>query len=101
MKKALWEDLLEVNGRLNSPLLPIGDFNEVLQSEDRKGGTSLSSSMIEFDSWIKEMNFIELQLVGRNTHGEGEILATRLIGCLCTSMEFKISRVEVKRFEEL
>lgn len=51
--------------QINTSLLMMGDYNEVLIPKERKGGTVLSGSMIEFKNWVDQMNFLELPLTGR------------------------------------
>lgn len=43
-RKQLWEDLKEINQRITIPWIIIGDFNVVLQLQDRKHGNPVTKS---------------------------------------------------------
>lgn len=58
---ALWEDL---NPLLSFPgaIVFLGDFNEILNPEERKGCFEVSASMLRFSSFVNRMELIDLPL---------------------------------------
>ncbi|XP_015964496.1 uncharacterized protein LOC107488284 [Arachis duranensis] len=64
-KKVVWEELSYVAGLCQVPLCFLGDFNEILHVEDRKGGASLPASAEEFKSWVHDMQLMDLSLTDR------------------------------------
>ena len=61
----LWDEIRTLKEYLSSPLLIIGDFNEVLSIEERKGGLICHSSMEDFAALVQDLNVIDVPLVGR------------------------------------
>ena len=43
----------------------MGDFNEVLSAEERKGGLICHSSVEDFSALIHDLNVIDVPLIGR------------------------------------
>ncbi|XP_015963079.1 uncharacterized protein LOC107487009 [Arachis duranensis] len=64
-KRGVWEELSYVVGLCQIPFCFLGDFNEILQVEDRKGVTSLLASSKEFKEWVHDMQLIDLPLTDR------------------------------------
>ncbi|XP_057733783.1 uncharacterized protein LOC130948945 [Arachis stenosperma] len=64
-KRVVWEELSYVAGLCQVPFCLLGDFNEILQIEDRKGATSLPVSAEEFKSWVQDMELVDLPLNDR------------------------------------
>ncbi|XP_025665082.1 uncharacterized protein [Arachis hypogaea] len=64
-KRGVWEELSYVAGLCQIPFCFLGDFNEILQVEDRKGATSLMASSEEFKEWVRDMQLIDLPLTDR------------------------------------
>ncbi|XP_072074014.1 uncharacterized protein [Arachis hypogaea] len=64
-KRGVWEELSYVAGLCQIPFCFLGDFNEILQVEDRKGATSLMASSEEFKEWVRDIQLIDLPLTDR------------------------------------
>ncbi|XP_015937403.1 uncharacterized protein LOC107463174 [Arachis duranensis] len=64
-KRVVWEELSYIAGLCQVPFCLLGDFNEILQVADRKGGMSLSVSAEEFKSWVQDMQLVDLPLTDR------------------------------------
>ncbi|XP_057730426.1 uncharacterized protein LOC130945736 [Arachis stenosperma] len=64
-KISMWKELSYVVGLCQVPLCYLGDFNEILHLEERKGATSLSASAKDFRAWINDMELIDLALNDR------------------------------------
>ncbi|XP_016178468.1 uncharacterized protein LOC107620885 [Arachis ipaensis] len=64
-KQGVWEELSYVAGLCSVPFYFLGDFNEILQVEDRKGVTSLPASSDDFKSWVYDMQLMDLPLTDR------------------------------------
>ncbi|KAL6565247.1 hypothetical protein OROGR_002198 [Orobanche gracilis] len=60
-RRSLWSNLRSIAGMVHEPWLILGDFNNVLNSEDRIGGTPVSESeCIEFRDVLNETELQEL-----------------------------------------
>ncbi|XP_016166702.1 uncharacterized protein LOC107609308 [Arachis ipaensis] len=64
-KRVVWEELSYIAGLCQIPFCFMGDFNEILQIEDRKGLQSLPGSAEEFKSWVQDMQLVDLPLTDR------------------------------------
>lgn len=64
-RNSLWGELKAIKESATSPLLVIGDFNEVILPEERKGHSIAITSMEDFRNWADDMELIDLPLVGR------------------------------------
>ncbi|XP_016192885.1 uncharacterized protein LOC107633797 [Arachis ipaensis] len=64
-KRGVWEELSYIAGLCQVPFCFLGDFNEILQVEERQGGTSLPASADEFQRWVHDMQLIDLPLTDR------------------------------------
>ncbi|XP_016173340.1 uncharacterized protein LOC107615829 [Arachis ipaensis] len=64
-KLVVWEELSFLSGLCQVPLCFMGDFNEIVQVEERRGSTSLPRSAVEFKSWINDMELMDLALPDR------------------------------------
>ncbi|RYQ86962.1 hypothetical protein Ahy_B10g106568 [Arachis hypogaea] len=64
-KNSMWEELSYIAGLCQVPFCYLGDFNEILHMEERKGTTSLSASAEDFRTWINDMELIDLALNDR------------------------------------
>ncbi|KAL4276900.1 hypothetical protein AHAS_Ahas20G0253400 [Arachis hypogaea] len=64
-KRVIWEELSYIAGLCQGPFCLLGDFNEILQVEDRKGLTSFPVSAEEFKSWVQDMQLVDLPLTDR------------------------------------
>ncbi|KAL6565242.1 hypothetical protein OROGR_002193 [Orobanche gracilis] len=64
-RRSLWSNLRSIAGMVHEPWLILGDFNNVLNSEDRIGGTPVSESeCIEFRDVLNETELQEVRYVG-------------------------------------
>ncbi|XP_057719513.1 uncharacterized protein LOC130933932 [Arachis stenosperma] len=59
-KLVLWEELSFLFGLCQVPVCYLGDFNEIVNMEERRGATSLTVSAAEFKSWIQDMELVDL-----------------------------------------
>ncbi|XP_072066179.1 uncharacterized protein [Arachis hypogaea] len=64
-KLAVWEELSFIASLCQVPICYTGDFNEVIQVEERKGQDRLTGSAEEFKSWIQKMELVDLLLNDR------------------------------------
>ncbi|KAL4307216.1 hypothetical protein AHAS_Ahas16G0256100 [Arachis hypogaea] len=63
-KASVWEELSYIAGLVQVPFCCLGDFNEILHLEERKGATRLSASAEDFRAWINDMELTQrLQIV--------------------------------------
>ena len=51
--------------QVDVPFLLMGNFNEVLRPEQRKGGTNMTNNISDFKEWVNTMEFIDMPLLGR------------------------------------
>ncbi|KAJ9707044.1 hypothetical protein PVL29_002161 [Vitis rotundifolia] len=59
LRKDFWVELFDIFG-LSSPLWCVGgDFNVIRRSSEKLGGSSLTSSMKDFDSFIRECELLD------------------------------------------
>ena len=65
----MWQELKELKHSIEALIFFLGDFNEVLELDERKGGISHTISIREFRDWVEELGLIDLPLVGRNLCG--------------------------------
>ena len=60
-----WSKLRQLNSRFNLPWLCAGDFNEILRSNEKHGGSSRSQSQMQlFRDVVDECSFLDLGFVG-------------------------------------
>ncbi|XP_016200267.1 uncharacterized protein LOC107641285 [Arachis ipaensis] len=64
-KLVVWEELSFLTGLCQVPFCFMGDFNEIVQVDERQGATSLPRSTVEFKSWIYDMELMDLGLTDR------------------------------------
>ncbi|XP_057746860.1 uncharacterized protein LOC130966112 [Arachis stenosperma] len=64
-KRVVWEELSYIAGLCQVPFCLFGDFNEILQVEDRKEVNSLPATAEEFKEWVQDMQLIDLPLSDR------------------------------------
>nr|XP_029144568.1 uncharacterized protein LOC114924353 [Arachis hypogaea] len=64
-KLVIWEALSYTTGLCQVPYCFIGDFNEILNIEERKCTTSLTASTEDFKDWIQDMQLLDLPLNDR------------------------------------
>lgn len=76
----------EITGSLDSfsgPCLLIGDFNEVLNSEDKKGHIRVTSSMEQFRSFINDNHLRPMEMFGRKYTWDRDVSRSRINWALC------------------
>ncbi|XP_016206136.1 uncharacterized protein LOC107646467 [Arachis ipaensis] len=61
-KISMWEKLSYIAGLCQVPVCFLGDFNEIMLLEERKGATTLPASAAEFRTWINDIELIDLEL---------------------------------------
>lgn len=61
----LLNEILDLKQGITHPIMILGDFNEILKPEERKGNTLLSASIRDFQRWQADMNMVELPLMSR------------------------------------
>ncbi|XP_016207055.1 uncharacterized protein LOC107647498 [Arachis ipaensis] len=59
-KLVVWEELSFLSGLCQIPFCFMGNFNEIVQMEERLGATSLPRSAAEFKSWVHDMELMDL-----------------------------------------
>ncbi|XP_025678312.1 uncharacterized protein [Arachis hypogaea] len=64
-KSHVWEELSYIAGLCQVPYYFMGDFNEIVNAEKRKGTVSLPLSAEEFKIWIQDMYLVDLPLTDR------------------------------------
>ncbi|XP_020972479.1 uncharacterized protein LOC110269158 [Arachis ipaensis] len=64
-KIVVWEELSYTAGLCQVHCCFMGDFNEIIQVEERKGNASLSILAEEFKSWVQDMLLVDLPLTDR------------------------------------
>ncbi|XP_016172594.1 uncharacterized protein LOC107614981 [Arachis ipaensis] len=64
-KLTVWEELSFIAGVCQVPICYMGDFNEVVRVEERKGANVLTASAEDFRDWIRDMELVDLELNDR------------------------------------
>ena len=81
-RQIMWEELSSMRENIELPFIFIGDFNEVLKLEERKGGVGCCRSIEEFNQWVNSLQLVDLPLGGRKyTWSRGKSMS-RLDRCL-------------------
>ena len=63
-KVDFWTELNQVAGRWNRPWLLGGDFNVIRFPNERKRSCYMSSSMWDYNNWIRSLDLYDLPLRG-------------------------------------
>jgi len=58
----LWNQLREMKRSCNVPLLLMGDFNEVLCPQERRGASMTTSGMREMALFIQDLQLIDMEI---------------------------------------
>ncbi|XP_016164173.1 uncharacterized protein LOC107606647 [Arachis ipaensis] len=61
----VWEELSFIVGLCQVPCCFMGDFNEIVHAEERRGTIGLTRSAEEFKFWIQDMKLADLPLTDR------------------------------------
>ncbi|XP_016192510.1 uncharacterized protein LOC107633388 [Arachis ipaensis] len=61
----VWEELSYIVGLCQVLCCFMGDFNEIVDVEERRGTTGLTRSTEDFKFWIQDMNLVDLPLTDR------------------------------------
>ncbi|XP_072064213.1 uncharacterized protein [Arachis hypogaea] len=64
-KLMMWEELCYIVGLCQVPFCFMGDFNEILKLEERKGAASLPASAEDFKEWVQDLQLVDLPLTDR------------------------------------
>ncbi|XP_060170802.1 uncharacterized protein LOC132601754 [Lycium barbarum] len=65
-RKPLWDDLLTLAQQITIPWLIMGDFNAVLEIEDRLVGSPVQANeMVDFSNFVQSASMLDLKVVGR------------------------------------
>ncbi|XP_016195296.1 uncharacterized protein LOC107636291 [Arachis ipaensis] len=64
-KLVMWEELSYMVGLCQVPFCFMGDFNEILHLEERKGATSIPASAEDFKEWVQDLQLVDLPLTDR------------------------------------
>ncbi|XP_016165059.1 uncharacterized protein LOC107607645 [Arachis ipaensis] len=64
-KIQVWEELSYIAGLCQVPCCFMGDFNEIVHVEERRGSAGLTRSAEDFKIWIQDMNLVDLPLTDR------------------------------------
>ena len=64
-RRLVWSNLSEIAKLHNLPWLMLGDFNEVLSSEEKFGGNQINlNRALEFKECLDNCNFLDLGFAG-------------------------------------
>ncbi|XP_015954715.1 uncharacterized protein LOC107479077 [Arachis duranensis] len=63
--RVVWEELSYIVGLCQVPVCLLGDFNEILHVEERKGASSLTGTAEDFKDWVQDMQLMDLSLNDR------------------------------------
>ncbi|XP_016185315.1 uncharacterized protein LOC107626946 [Arachis ipaensis] len=64
-KLIMWEELSYIVGLCQVPFCFMGDFNEILRLEERKGAVSLPTTAEDFKGWVQDSQLVDLPLTDR------------------------------------
>ncbi|XP_016168381.1 uncharacterized protein LOC107610918 [Arachis ipaensis] len=64
-KLVMWEELSYIVGLCQVSFCFMGDFNEILRLEERKGVVSLPASAEDFKEWVQDLQLVDLPLTDR------------------------------------
>ncbi|XP_072076532.1 uncharacterized protein [Arachis hypogaea] len=64
-EKLVWEELSYVAGLCPGAYCFWGDFDEIVQVEERRGSDSLPLSTQDFENWINDMGLVDLPITDR------------------------------------
>ncbi|XP_025608182.1 uncharacterized protein [Arachis hypogaea] len=78
-KIQVWEERSYIAGLCQVPCCFMGDFNEIVHIEERRGTTGLTRSAEDFKFWIQDMNLVDLPLTDRKF--------TWFRGCSCSRID--------------
>ncbi|CAA7042857.1 unnamed protein product [Microthlaspi erraticum] len=88
-RSGLWDQLREVVGDVDGPLVIGGDFNTIVRVDERVGGSGrLSMDSVAFGEWIQDLSLIDMGFSGnqytwRRGRVESTFVAKRLDRVLC------------------
>jgi len=61
-RRLVWDQLRNLRHKLRLPLLMVGDFNEVVRMEERKGAKQFTTSMRDLSEFIQDLQLIDLDI---------------------------------------
>uniref|UniRef100_A0A1U7VR21 Uncharacterized protein LOC104216067 n=1 Tax=Nicotiana sylvestris TaxID=4096 RepID=A0A1U7VR21_NICSY len=80
-RRSLWQHLESMNGGIKQPWLVIGDFNSILQADDRIGGNSITmGKVVDLQECIDSCELMELPCGGcrytwNDKHGDNRVFS--------------------------
>lgn len=94
-RRTLWDDLRELHSGVTSPWALAGDFNAILEANERKGGAQSPSlrGMIDFQNFVGDCDLVDAGFQGSPFTWQGGGLLQRL-DRLLVNLQWRI------RFEE-
>ena len=79
------QDLSELRNSINGKWLVIGDFNLILQAQDKSNQNLNRRMMGIFRNWVNRMQLKELKLCGRRFTWSNDVTQTRIDRAFCTA----------------
>ncbi|XP_016178153.1 uncharacterized protein LOC107620520 [Arachis ipaensis] len=64
-KLMMWEELSYIVGLCQVSFCFMGDFNEILRLEERKGAVSFPATAEDFKEWVQDLQLVDLPLTDR------------------------------------
>lgn len=82
-REHIWERLLRLHANRYGPWLLLGDFNEIISNEEKKGGRKRAdSTFLPFRSMLAGCGMIDFPFVGNSLSWAGRTRAGRVQCCL-------------------
>lgn len=78
-KLECWEKLAAMRGLCEGPWVLGGDFNTARRMEERRGCSRSTNVMVDFSSWIEDLELHDPILIGINTLGSGELITPTML----------------------
>lgn len=80
-REEVWWELAGARGLFYGPWVVCGDFNTVRYPSEKKNCSRVTRAMMEFSSFIEDMELVDLQLAGGDytwRKGDKHVIAARL-----------------------
>lgn len=86
-REKLWKDIHDESLNVNLPWSILGDFNNILNSKDKKGGNKVPiSQMMGFQNCIMSSNLEEIPIIGFKYTWRKKGIATKIDKILCNNL---------------
>lgn len=82
-RNLMYEELTSIIGTLPHPLLLMGDFNGILNIQDRRGKTRVTESMRQFNNFIHNNGLLDVRLSNMRYPWARGNFKSKLYRCLC------------------